>query len=110
MLLNKFVLLLAVPGLRCRAGFSLVVESWGCSLAVVSRLLLPEAFLAGEDRARRGLSSWGSGLQGRGSVFVLHGLSCSSARGIFPDQGSNPSLLHWHPDSSPLSHQGSPRI
>ena len=50
MLLNKFVLLLAVSGLRCRAGFSLVVESWGCSLAVVSRLLLPEAFLAGEDR------------------------------------------------------------
>ena len=50
MLLNKSVVLLAVPGLRGRAGFSLVVESGGCSLVVVSRLLLPEASLAGEDR------------------------------------------------------------
>ena len=24
-----------------------------------------------------------------------HGLSCSAACGIFPDQGSNPSPLHW---------------
>ena len=35
------------------------------------------------------------------------GLSCSAACGIFPDQGSNPCLLHWQADSSPLSHQGS---
>ena len=25
-------------------------------------------------------------------------------------QGSNPCLLHWQADSSPLSHQGSPRL
>ena len=36
-------------------------------------------------------------------------LSCSSACGIFLDQGSNPCLLHWQVDSLPLSHQGSPR-
>ena len=36
------------------------------------------------------------------------GLSCPKARGIFPDQGSNPCLLHWQVDSVPLSHQGSP--
>ena len=36
------------------------------------------------------------------------GLSSSSAHGIFPDQGSNPCLLHWQADSLPLSHQGSP--
>ena len=35
-------------------------------------------------------------------------LSCSRACGIFPDQGSNPCLLHWQADSLPLSHQRSP--
>ena len=42
---------------------------------------------------------------------MVHGLSCSMAYGIFPDQGSNPCLLHlfhWQADSLPLSHQGSP--
>ena len=36
------------------------------------------------------------------------GLSCSEVCGIFPDQGSKPSLLHWKADSLPMSHQGSP--
>ena len=31
-------------------------------------------------------------------------LSCSTACGIFPDQGSNPGPLHWQADSLPLSH------
>ena len=26
---------------------------------------------------------------------MAHGLGCSEACGIFPDQGSNPRLLHW---------------
>ena len=43
-----------------------------------------------------------------GSVVVAHGPSCSVARGIFPDQGSNPCSLHWQADSQPLRHQGSP--
>ena len=34
-----------------------------------------------------------------GSVVVVHGLSCSTARRIFPDQGSNPCPLHWQADS-----------
>ena len=34
-------------------------------------------------------------------------LSRSAARGIFPDQGSNPRPLHWQVDSYPLSHLGS---
>ena len=29
-------------------------------------------------------------------------------QGVFPTQGSNPSLLYWQADSLPLSHQGSP--
>ena len=44
------------------------------------------------------------GLQSTGSIVVVHGLSCSAAYEIFPDQGSNPSLLHWQADSLPLIH------
>ena len=40
---------------------------------------------------------------------MVHGLSCSTACGIFPDQGLNPCPLHWQADSQPLCHQGSPK-
>ena len=43
-----------------------------------------------------------------GSIAVAHELSCFAACGIFPDQGSNPCLLHGQEDSLPLSHQRSP--
>lgn len=36
-----------------------------------------------------------SSLQCTGSVAVVHEFSCSAARGIFPDEGSNPCALHW---------------
>ena len=39
---------------------------------------------------------------------MVHGLRCSAACGIFPDQGLNPCPLHWQADSQPLRHQGSP--
>ena len=39
---------------------------------------------------------------------MAHRLGCSVVCGIFLDQGSNPSLLHWQADSLPLSHLGSP--
>ena len=55
---------------------------------------------------RAGFSSCGH----LGSVVVARGLSCSAARGIFPDQGSNACPLHWQADSQPLRHQGSPPI
>ena len=45
------------------------------------------------------------GLQSTGSVFVVYGHSCSKARGIFQDRGSNLCPLHWQVDSLPLSHQ-----
>ena len=32
------------------------------------------------------------GSRNEGSVLVAHGLSCSEAHGIFPDQGLNPAL------------------
>ena len=55
-----------------------------------------------------GLSLPSTGSRRAGSVIVAHGPSCSSACGIFPDQGSNPRPLHWQADSQPLRHQGSP--
>ena len=36
------------------------------------------------------------------------GLSCSEACETFPDQESNPCLLHWQANSLSLSHEGSP--
>ena len=39
------------------------------------------------------------GLQSAGSVAVAQGLSCSTACGIFPDQGWNPCPSHWQADS-----------
>ena len=51
-----------------------------------------------------------TGSRRAGSVIVAHGPSCSSARGILPDQGSNPGPLHWQADSQPLRHQGSPKM
>ena len=55
---------MAVLGLRCSAGFSLVVGG-GCSLAVVLRLLTVMPFLGAEHR-----------LEGTDLAAVVHGLSC----------------------------------
>ena len=68
-----------------------------------------------QDLGHTGFSScstWAQQLRLLGSraqvqLAAAHRLSCSSACGIFLDQGSNPCLLHWQADSSPLSHQGS---
>ena len=73
-----------------------------CGLLVVEhRLQGPLASLV----AARGLGHRGVPLYSAWtSVAVAPGLSCSTARGIFPDQGSNPGPLHWQADSLPLSH------
>ena len=42
------------------------------------------------------------------SVVMMHGFSCSTACGIFPDQRLNWCPQHWQADSYPLYHQGSP--
>ena len=70
----------------------LVVESRGYSRVAVHGLLITVA----------------SPVVEHGSVVVVHGLSCSTVCGIFPDQGLNACLLHWQADSLPQSHQGSP--
>ena len=48
-------------------------------------------------------------LWSRGSVVVAHDLSCSTACGFFPDQGSNPCPLQWQVGSLSLSHERIPR-
>ena len=48
------------------------------------------------------------GLWNTDTIGVVHGLNCSTAWGIFLDQGSNPCFLPWQKGSSPQSHQGSP--
>ena len=96
-------------GLSCYSSFSLVVASGDYSLVSVSGLLTVGGFSCCRIQA---LGVWASvvsaaELQRTGSVFVMHRLGCSSACGIFLDQGLIPCLLHWQADSLPLHHQGS---
>ena len=91
---------MAVPGLCCFAGFSLVAVGWGYSPVAVPGLLIVMASLVTEHALYH---TWTS-------VVVIHGPSCSAACGIFLDQGSNPCLLHWQEDSLPLGHHGRPSI
>ena len=56
-----------------------------------------------------GLSSWGSQSIEQGSIAGAPWLHCSAACGVFPDQGSNPCLLHWRVDCSPLVPPGKPQ-
>ena len=78
-------------------GLSLVAASRGHSSSRCAGLSLSWPLLLRSTGSRRA-----------GSVVVAHGPSCSVARGIFPDQGSNPCPLRWQADSQPLRHQGSP--
>ena len=80
-------------------GLSLVAASGGHSSSRCGDLSLSRPLLLRSTGSRRA-----------GSVVVAHGLSCSAACGIFPDQGSNPCSLHWQADSQPLRHRGSPDI
>ena len=100
-------------------GLPLVVASGGySSLRCVGFSLQWLLLLRSTGSRCKGCSSCGTwasvvvvrGLQSIGSVVAAHGLSCSTACGIFPDQGSNLCPLHWQEDSSPLRHQGSPGI
>ena len=110
---------LAASGLCCGTRALSSCSEQGLLFVAVHGLLTAVASLAAEQQALGtwasvvvvcGLSSCGSWLQSAGSVVVAHGLSCSVARGILPDQGSNPHPLHWQVDSQPLRHQGSPYI
>ena len=99
----KFIsLFFTVMGLHCCEGFSLVAVRRGYSLVVLCGILIAGASLVVEH----GLySRWASVVVAPGlNSYVVHGLSCSEAHGIFLDQGSNLCLLLWQVDSLPLSH------
>ena len=57
----------------------------------------------------RNTGSRHAGFSGCGLQALELRFSCSTACGIFPDQGSNPCPLHWQADSQPLLHQGNPK-
>ena len=79
-------LFLAVLGLHCCVGFSLVVASGGCSsLQCMAFLLWWFPLLWSTGSKVRGLQQW----QHVGSAVVAHRFWFSKACGIFPDQGSN---------------------
>ena len=100
----NFIYIQAALGLCCCAlAFSSCGER-GLLFVVVRGLLIAVASLVEHGLQARGLQQmWCAG-----SVVWAHGLSCSAACGIFPDQGSNPCPLHWQADSQPLHRQGSP--
>ena len=75
----QLILFLAMLGLNCRAGSTLVVVNGGYFLIAVHRLLIVVVSLVAEH----GLSSCGAWDQ------LLQGI-----RGL-PDQGWNLCLLHW---------------
>ena len=86
--------------------FNLFIYFWLCWVSVsVHRLSLVVASRGYSSLRCAGFSLswllllWSTGSRHAGSVVVVHGLSCSVACGIFPDQGSNPCPLHWQADS-----------
>ena len=97
--------------------YYLFIYFWLCLVFVSVRGLSLVVASGGHSSSRcAGLSPswpllfWSTSSRRAGSVVVTHGLSCSAACGIFPDQGSNSCPLHWQADSQPLRHQGSPVV
>ena len=94
-----------------------MIDLWLCWVFVSVRGLSLVAASGGHSSSRcaglppsRPLSLRSTGSRRAGSAIVAHGPSCSAARGILPDQGSNPRPLHRQADSQPLRHQGSPKL
>ena len=115
-------------------GYSLAVETRGCSLIATCGLLIVVAALAVDTGSRANsllrLLNWQEGSfppmkqlsllfleRGRWSLspllptsHPLRGAPLVSLRGTwnFPDQGPNPCPLPWQMGSQPLDNQGSP--
>ena len=92
-----YLFILAIVSLFCSSQAFSIYSKWGPLFPVVVWLSLRWLLLLHRL----------SGV--RASGVVGHGLSCSSACGIFPDQGLNPCPLHWQADSYSLYLQKSPR-
>ena len=97
-------------------GLSLVVASRGHSLVVATGFSLWWLLLWNTGPRAHGLQELqhvglvvaAPRLWRAGSVVGVHGLSCSTECGVFPDQGLNQCLLHCKVDSQPVDHQGRP--
>lgn len=86
------VYLLAVLGLHCFVRAFSSYRKWGLLFT-----------------AARGLGNCAShGPEAAGSAVMAQGPGCSTACGIFLNQGSRPCALFWRADSYPLYHQGCP--
>ena len=99
--LNTFYLFMAVLGLRfCARAFS-SCGKWGPLFIAVRGASHCSGFSCCGAPVLVAQASVvvACGLYSTGSVVVAHGLNYSEARGIFPDQGSNPCPLHWQADS-----------
>ena len=73
-------------GLRCCVPASSSCSEWGPLFIVVQRRWLQPLLWF----SLQGMGPWHTG-----SVVAAHRLSCSTAHGIFPDQGSNPCPSDW---------------
>ena len=114
--MNSYALFSMLKSLWVFLVFCLFIYLWLCWVFVSVWGLSLVAASGGHSSSRcAGLSLWwplllrSTGSRRAGSVVVAHGPSCSTACGIFPDQGSNPCSLHWQANSQPLRHQGSPK-
>ena len=99
----------------CYLFIYLFIYLWLCWVFISVRRLSLVAASRGHSSSRCAdlslswpLLLWSTGSRRAGSVIVAHRPSCSTACGIFPDQGLNPCPLHWQADSQPPRHQGSP--
>ena len=92
-----FLALLRLPGCA-------VFSSCGFSLRWLFLLWSPA--LRPEQLQRVVSAAVAPGLQSTGAMVAAHGLSCSVAYGILPDQALNPCLLHWQMDFLPLEPPG----
>ena len=106
-------------GLHGYPGFSLAVQTAGCSLVAVLRLFVAVPSPVTEHglqdtrtsvAAAPGLRHSGPRALTTGSILVAHSLSCPEACGIFPDQQWNPCLPLWGAGSFPLEPSGKPQI
>ena len=75
---------MAVLGFRRCVGFSLIEVDGGCSLVAAGRFLTVAASLVGQQGLEVCGLQW---LWHTGLGVAAHGLSCSGACGIFPNQG-----------------------
>ena len=99
--LNYFIIIIIFNSNLLFIYLFLYIYFWLCWVFVSVRGLSPAAASGGHSSSRcaglslsRPLLLRSTGSRRAGSVVVAHGPSCPAARGILPDQGSNPCPLH----------------